>query len=159
MRRSTRWLPIMPPCPALRNAALLLALALLAACRAEPPRVCITPVDGSPRCVTVEIVRTPDARRLGLMYRRQLAADRGMLFVFEGEQPRRFTMRNTLMPLDMLFIDARGRIVGLVERARPQTPGPYGPDVPATYVLEVVGGYCRRHGVRVGDRVSLPGGV
>ena len=150
----------MLPFPAARRrsrALLPVLFIVLAACRAEAPRVCITPAGTTPVCVRVEVVRTPAARQLGLMYRPRLAHDRGMLFVFDDERPRHFTMRNTLIPLDMLFIDTRSRIVGLVEHARPQTPGPYGPDASARYVLEVVGGFCRQHQVRIGDRVDLPG--
>ena len=79
-----------------------------------------------------------------------------MIFVFDGEEERSFWMKNTLIPLDMIFIDGLGRVVGLVERAEPLTETPRR-GAPSTYVLEVAGGWAGEHGVRVGDRVALQG--
>jgi uncharacterized membrane protein (UPF0127 family) len=87
------------------------------------------------------------------MNRRQLAPEAGMLFLFSENEPRAFWMKNTLIPLDMLFIDDGGRVVGLVERAEPLTTSPRDPGVASRYVLEVNGGWSARHGVRPGDRV------
>jgi uncharacterized membrane protein (UPF0127 family) len=78
-----------------------------------------------------------------------------MLFLFSENEPRAFWMKNTLLSLDMLFIDDGGRVVGLIERAEPLTTSPRDPGVPSRYVLEVIGGWAKRHGVRPGDRVRF----
>jgi hypothetical protein len=137
-------------------ALLLLQQALLAgACSKTSPAVCIEKRDGSTVCVSVETARTQSQRQLGLMYRRELAPGRGMLFVFEAETPQAFTMRNTYIPLDMIFIGGDRRIKGIVENAPPLTAGPFKVDAPSRYVLEVTGGFCRDNGIAAGDRVTF----
>ena len=103
----------------------------------------------------MEVADTPEARTRGLMYRKELAANAGMLFVFPREEMLEFWMKNTPLPLDMIFIGADGKVVGIVERAQPFSTTPRGPGVPAQYVLEVNGGFAAEHGVRVGDRVEF----
>lgn len=103
----------------------------------------------------VEIARTPDARARGLMFRTELAPDRGMLFLFENEEPLSFYMRNTLIPLDMIFIGADRRIVGIVHRAEPRTLTSRSVGKPSQYVLEINGGLAQKHGIRAGQRVDL----
>jgi uncharacterized protein len=103
----------------------------------------------------VELARTPEARERGLMFREKLDADAGMLFIFDESEPHAFWMKNTLIPLDMIFIDDTGRIVGVVERAEPRTLTGRSASDPNRYVLEVNGGWCAEHGVRVGDTVKL----
>jgi uncharacterized membrane protein (UPF0127 family) len=148
-----------------RLAALLAAL-LLSACASRPapepapapaPRVVVETASGRRLPVQVELARTDEERARGLMNRRQLAEDAGMLFLFSESEPRAFWMKNTLIPLDMLFIDEGGRVVGLLERAEPLTTSPRDPGVPSRYVLEVNGGWAERHGVRPGDRVRFEG--
>jgi len=80
-----------------------------------------------------------------------------MLFIFPAAEPLKFWMKHTEIPLDMIFADANGRIVGIVADATPYSEQPVGPDTPALYVLEVNGGFCARHGVRKGDRMSFAG--
>jgi len=150
-----------------RLAAPLAAL-LLAACAARPPaepapalppaaapRVVVETAGGASLPVAVELARTDEERTRGLMNRRELAPEAGMLFIFSELEPRAFWMKNTLLPLDMLFIDDGGRLVGLIERAEPLTTSPRDPGVPSRYVLEVNGGWASRHGVRPGDRVRF----
>ena len=115
--------------------------------------------DGSSVCVTIETARTTAQRQLGLMYRRELGPNSGMLFFFDHEQKQSFTMKNTYIPLDMIFISGGRRIAGIVENTKPLTPGPYGIAAPSQYVLEVNAGFCRSRGIAPGDRVvwdSLP---
>jgi uncharacterized membrane protein (UPF0127 family) len=107
--------------------------------------------------VTVELARSDEERTRGMMNRRDLGPEAGMLFLFSESEPRAFWMKNTLIPLDMLFIDDGGRVVGLIERAEPLTTSPRDPGVPSRYVLEVNGGWAARHGVRPGDRVQFEG--
>ncbi len=154
-----------PRLAGLASAVLLTPALLLAACTTRPattpavatpgPRVVVVTAAGERLPVTVELARHVEERTFGLMYRRELAPEAGMLFLFEENAPRAFWMKNTLIPLDMLFIDDAGRVVGLVERAEPLTTSPRDPGVPSRYVLEVNGGWAARHGVRPGDRIEF----
>ena len=123
------------------------------ACGKRPPAACIEKKDGSVVCVSVETARTQSQRQLGLMYRRQLGRDSGMLFIFDREQKQAFTMKNTYIPLDMIFIGRDRRIVGWIENATPRTEGPYEVAGASQYVLEVNGLFCRQQGLAVGDKV------
>jgi len=105
--------------------------------------------------VLVEVARLPEELERGLMFRQRLGADRGMLFVFPESGRHGFWMKNTLIPLDMIFIDERLEVVGIVENAEPMTESMRGPDVASRYVLEVNAGWSGAHGVRRGDRVRL----
>ena len=107
--------------------------------------------------VRVELARTPGQRRFGLMYREHLDQNAGMLFIFPAADKLKFWMEHTEIPLDMIFADASGRIVGIVANAKPFSEQPVGPDAAAIYVLEVNGGFCASHKVRVGDRMSFVG--
>jgi uncharacterized membrane protein (UPF0127 family) len=104
----------------------------------------------------VEVARTEAERARGLMFRTALADDAGMLFVFDetGEHP--FWMKNTLIPLDLIFIDDSGRVTGVVARA---TPGSLEPRSAGSgrYVLEVNGGWAEAKGVAAGDQVRFEG--
>jgi len=89
------------------------------------------------------------------MYRRDLGASAGMLFVFPNESDQQFWMKNTPLPLDMVFIGKQRRIVGIVPEARPFATSSLGVGVPSQYVLEVNGGFCARHGINTGDTVEF----
>ena len=91
------------------------------------------------------------------MFRRELPDGTGMLFLFEREEPRTFWMRNTLIPLDMIFLDGKLRVVGVEEQTIPHDETPRGPATPAQYVLEVPGGYARRHGIAAGAKATFLG--
>jgi len=139
-------------------AALLLAgivLQLAYGCDSKGPRVQLRTKSGQSISLSVEVVRTPAQRSMGLMYRTSLPSNKGMLFIFEGDQVQAFTMKNTFIPLDMIFIDRSNRIVGLVENARPLTAGPYKVDAASRYVLELNASFCRRHNLSVGDTVGF----
>jgi hypothetical protein len=82
-----------------------------------------------------------------------------MLFIFPSEEEHRFWMRNTLVPLDMLFLDQTGRVVGIVAQAEPQTLESRTVGHPSLYVLEVTGGWTEKVGVVSGARVELKGGL
>jgi uncharacterized membrane protein (UPF0127 family) len=111
--------------------------------------------DGSTVRVALEVMNTPAARERGMMYRPALAEDHGMLFVFPEEVEHPFWMKNTLVPLDMLFIAGDGRIVGIHADAVPLSTASLSVGQPSTYVLEVNGGWAARHGVRAGDRIEF----
>lgn len=104
----------------------------------------------------VEIVSTPDDMARGLMFRKSLAPDAGMLFDYGHPQPASFWMKNTLIPLDMIFIGADGRIVNIHERAVPHSLDPIPSDGPVRAVLEVNGGTASRLRIKPGDRVVNP---
>lgn len=135
------------------EAALLLAFFLLTGC-SQHPAVVIHAAHG-PVAVNVEIADTPDARARGLMYRRDLAADAGMLFIFPTPSVQRFWMKNTPLPLDMLFITEDRHVAGVVADTHPFTTTPVGVDAPSQYVLEVHAGFCAQHGIAAGDAVEF----
>ena len=108
------------------------------------------------RTFNVELALTRAEQRQGLMHRRQLAEDAGMLFIFPETQRLGFWMRNTLISLDMLFIDDRGRIFHIHENAEPLSEVPIVAPRPGRAVLEIGGGLSRRLGIDVGDRVLHP---
>jgi len=103
----------------------------------------------------VEIADSPAAIDRGLMYRTAMAQDSGMLFVFESDANRYFWMKDTLIPLDLIYLSGDGRVVGVRENAVPQSTRTIWPPGPCRYVLEVNGGQCRRQGIGVGDPVTM----
>lgn len=105
---------------------------------------------------TVEVAQTPVHRERGLMFRTELAADAGMLFLHEGEREVSMWMKNTLIPLDMLFVAADGMIVRIAEETEPLSLRPISAGVRVKGVLEVPGGTSRRLGIVPGDRVVHP---
>lgn len=90
------------------------------------------------------------------MYRRELPELRGMLFLFPREAPLSFWMKNTPLPLDIIFINAAHTIVGIAQNTTPFSRKPLPSGSPAQFVLEVNSGFCQQHGVAIGDRVELP---
>jgi len=130
-------------------------LVLLAACGASGgPLARIHSAAGTVDVVLV-VADTPDARTRGLMSRKHLPRGRGMLFVFDEEEDHEFWMKNTLIPLDMIFIAADGRIVGVAAEATPLSTAAVGVGHPSRFVLEVPGGWAARRGIKAGDRVEL----
>ncbi len=101
----------------------------------------------------VELAVTPAQQMQGLMFRDAMPADAGMLFIYDRVQPASFWMKNTLIPLDMLFIGADGRIVNIHERAVPQSLDSVNSDGPVKAILELNGGMSARLGIHPGDRV------
>jgi uncharacterized protein len=104
----------------------------------------------------IEEARTPDQMAQGLMFRRSLPADAGMLFLYDHPQVASFWMKNTLIPLDMVFIAADGTVAGIHERAVPLSLDPVISDRAVIAVLELNGGTAARLGIKAGDRVDHP---
>jgi uncharacterized membrane protein (UPF0127 family) len=107
---------------------------------------------------TVEIAADDASRTRGLMDRTEMAPDHGMLFVFEDDAPRAFWMKNTKIPLDMLFFDADRRLVSVQHDVPPCTADPcpgYSSGAPARYVLELNAGQARTRGVAPGDALQI----
>jgi uncharacterized protein len=120
---------------------------------AAAPQVVLTSPGRDPITVTVEVASSAAERQQGLMYRKQLGPDAGMLFLFEQPQQLTFWMHNTLIPLDMIFITADWNVLGVVENATPLTDAPRSVPGLSQYVLEVNAGFARRHGVSAGTSV------
>jgi len=140
--------------PILLIGLLIVMIANVTACQAEP-RVTITNQEGRTVSFAVEIADTPSKREMGLQYRRDLAADRGMLFVFPAQSQQSFWMKNTPLPLDMIFINRVRKIAGIVEQTVPFSLEPRSVDAPSQFVLEINGGLSKRHGIKAGDSVSF----
>ena len=101
----------------------------------------------------VELATTPDQLSVGLMYRRSLAVDTGMLFDYSRPQKVAMWMKNTLIPLDMVFIDASGTVAHISERAVPKSLQTISSKVPVRAVLELNGGTVARLKIKIGDRI------
>ncbi len=124
---------------------------------AQTPTVEIINSFGERVEVEVEIADDDAERQRGLMERTALAENAGMLFVYDREEQRSFTMRNTLIPLSIAFFDAAGRIVDIQDmQPLDDVPPPYISAAPAQYALEVNQGFFEARGIGVGDEAELP---
>lgn len=138
-------------------APLVAALALVAAPPTFERGTAVVRADRGPVLVRVEIAETPAQRQRGLMFRRSLAPNAGMVFLFPTEVRGPFWMKNTLVPLSIAFYGRDGRIRRILDMT-PCRRDPcrlYGPGVAYRGALEVNRGAFRRWGVRVGDRVTV----
>jgi len=130
----------------------------VAAAHAAPITLALPVKDGT-RPVVVELALTPPEQQRGLMERTHLDPDAGMLFVFPADQPLHFWMKNTLLPLDILFLDADGTVQNIAE-AQPlvEIPG-YSSLRSGRMVLELNQGWCRQHGLKPGMKIPIPAEV
>ncbi len=101
----------------------------------------------------VELADEPEERRIGLMHRKEMAVNHGMLFLFERIGPKSFWMKNTHIPLDMLFLSKSGVILQIESNAQPGSLRDVRSNKPVLAVLEINGGLARKLGIRVGDSV------
>lgn len=109
-------------------------------------------------CLTVEVMRTDAERARGLQHRTSLPADHGMLFVFPSEKILSFWMKDTYIPLDMIWINDSGKIVDIKENVPPCKADPcpvYASSVKARYVFEANAHFAQEHGIKVGDEVVI----
>jgi len=118
-------------------------------------KVAFPDAPGNPR-VEVELAKGEHDVQRGLMYRTSMPEDRGMLFKLGERTDHTFWMHNTCIPLDMLFVDDDGLIVGIVESARPLDDSTRSVGCPSSWVLEVNAGWSRRHGVKPGQKLGIP---
>jgi uncharacterized membrane protein (UPF0127 family) len=109
------------------------------------------------RTVTVEVVRSPGLVQKGLMYRKFMAPDAGMLFLMDEVDDHHFWMKNTLIPLDIMFISTDLEVAGVLENMQPHDTNSKGVGKPSRYVLEVNGGYAKAHGISAGTKVKFEG--
>jgi uncharacterized membrane protein (UPF0127 family) len=107
--------------------------------------------------LAVEVANDEPARERGLMFRKSMPTDHGMLFIFPDELPRSFWMKNTYLPLDIIFINSTHQVVGVVHHAEPLTMTPRSIPTPAQYVLEVNAGFAKRFGVDPDTAVTFVG--
>ncbi len=127
----------------------------------QAPRVTLSSNTGKTATFSVEVVVSRQDRNLGLMYRKSLDAASGMLFIFPNEDVQSFWMKNTYIPLDMIFIDENLSVVGVVHNAVPETTTSRKVASPSKYVLEINGGIAQKLGVDASwkiriDNYSLP---
>lgn len=120
----------------------------------EPQPLVIETQGGEAR-FSIEVADDPRERARGLMFRREMDDDRGMLFIFSESSPRAFWMQNTPMPLDLLFIGEDGR-VRAIEAGEPFSTDSIAPRVNARFVLELKAGTAQKSGIEIGDRLRHP---
>jgi|SRR6516162_8821441 uncharacterized membrane protein (UPF0127 family) len=139
-------------------------VALAAACASRggspPPEAAVPEVvlrpQGRPEVrVKVELARTMEETQRGLMYREKMEPDHGMLFLFGEERQQGFWMKNTYIPLDIMFIKANKTVLGTAENCEPLTTTTRSVPGNSQYVLEVVGGFAAAHGITPGTQVEF----
>lgn len=139
----------------------LLLLAVVG-CASAAPRPSSPAVALHGHRFTTEFATDDASREHGLMMRTELPADHSMLFVFPDTQPRWFWMKDTLVPLDILYFDAARKLVSMQLDVPPCKADPcpsYPSDAPARYVLELPAGTARRIGVQTGDELTVEGDI
>lgn len=122
-----------------------------------PTGVAVVQTPAGERRFVVELAVKDHERQRGLMYRSALGEDEGMVFFFEAMAPLSFWMKNTWIPLDMLFIDDDLTVVGIVESAEPMTTTPRSPGKEARFVLEIQGGLSQQLGLKPLQKVRFEG--
>lgn len=144
--------------PVLRRAAAVMAIAMVAlplsACSDEGKLVLHTATGDY--TFNVEVVDTPEGRAKGLMFVQELADDAGMLFDFKEEREVSFWMRNTFIPLDMIFVGSDGVVKTIHVNARPHDVTSIPSEVPVQFVLEIPGGRSAEIGLEPGDTMDHP---
>jgi uncharacterized membrane protein (UPF0127 family) len=135
---------------------LLICLAgLLVGCEHSPTGLATVKMQIGKRTFTLEVADTPGTQEHGLMERDSMPSDHGMIFVFPQEQDRYFWMKNTRFPLDILFVDAAGKIVSIHHmRAYDLSTTPS--DFPAKYAIELNSGAAANAAVQAGDKLDIP---
>lgn len=105
--------------------------------------------------INIEVADSEEERNLGLMYRKKMDDNNGMLFVFDNDAPRNFWMKNTYLSLDFIFINSQNEIVNIKKNIAPMSEAGVPSDVPAKYVLELNAGYADGYQLQIGDIVSI----
>ncbi|MBL8741786.1 MAG: DUF192 domain-containing protein, partial [Myxococcales bacterium] len=108
------------------------------------------------KTVSVEIAKEDAHRQRGLMFRKSMPEDEGMLFIFEESKPLSFWMHNTCIPLDMIFVGPDGTIVGIEENTPTLSDDTFSSGCDARFVIEMNAGWARKNGIQAGQRVKLP---
>lgn len=140
----------------------LLLVGTFSACTSAKslPTVSITltsPSGQTSESFSMEVAATPQARSTGLMFRRTLGGREGMLFLFPEQQQLSFWMKNTFIPLDMIFVSKEWKVVGILENVPPLTETPRRVEAESQYVLEFAAGTAKRVGIVEGSLVRVNG--
>ena len=104
--------------------------------------------------IDIEVAQTPDEEQQGLMFRRSMADSLGMLFVFDVEEQQSFWMKNTYIPLDIIYVGAKKEIVSIAQNCKTLSEESIPSEGPAKYVVEVNGGYSAKQGLKKGDKID-----
>lgn len=120
----------------------------------DPQKLTIVDQTKSVAEFDIEIARTDAERSAGLMHRTDLPEDRGMLFIFDGEEQRFFWMQNTPTPLDIIYADARGTIVHIARQTTPFSTDPIPSRKPAQYAFEIHAGFSQKLGIDIGQTLK-----
>jgi uncharacterized protein len=116
--------------------------------------------DGRPLAkIAIELAQTDEKRSQGLMYRQSMGEKEGMLFIFDKLEPQSFWMRNTMISLDIIYVDDKKQIVSIAKMAQPKSEEPIPSGAAAIYVVEVNGGFCDRYQLKVGDKIEWQSAV
>lgn len=145
----------------MKRIAIFLGIFLfLCGCSRDANRVQVSFVDSTGKKVasfSSEVVADEKSRMLGLMYRKDMGDDQGMLFVFPAENERSFWMKNTYIELDMIYMNASKKVISIIERAAPLSETPRLSVGKAQYVLEIKGGLSRGLGIKEGQQMEVAG--
>lgn len=141
-----------------RLAPLFILLALLASCRngnTPAADAGLVQMQVGKETFKLEVARTEAEVQMGLMFRESMPQDHGMIFVFSSPQARSFWMKNTKIPLDIVFLNAEGRIVS-IHPLEPLNEQSVWSDAPAQYAIELNRGSAARAGIKAGDKLEIP---
>lgn len=105
--------------------------------------------------IDIELAENDDERMQGLMYRKTMDDTRGMLFIFQREESQSFWMKNTIMPLDIIYVNSKKEIVKIYKHTTPFSEKSLPSEKPVTYVVEVAAGYTDRYGISEGDKIEF----
>jgi len=112
-----------------------------------------TPTGDSIAQIEIEIADDSLQRETGLMFRDKMGQNQGMLFIFDSEEPQSFWMHNTVLPLDIMYVNSKMEIVSIAKNAKPYDDKSLPSVKPAQYVVEVNAGYCDKVGIKEGDKI------
>lgn len=121
----------------------------------EKTMIKIIKSDGNEIELNVKIADTPNKRQNGLMFIKEMPENDGMLFIFDTEEMRRMWMKNTLIPLDMLFVGSNKEILNIKENALPESLDIIYSIAPSKYVIELNGGFAKKYGIEIGDKIEF----
>ncbi len=103
--------------------------------------------------IDIEIADTPEKRETGLMFRDKMEQNQGMLFLFSTEEPQAFWMHNTVLPLDIIYVNSKMEVVHIAKNAKPYDDTSLPSVKPAQYVVEVNAGFSDKYGIKNGDKI------
>ncbi len=107
------------------------------------------------KAIDIEVKKDPLERNTGMMWRQSMEESQGMLFIMDRPEPQSFWMRNTYIPLDIIFVDEGFKILNIRANAKPQSLEGQTSIGDALYVVEVIGGFCAKYGIEAGDEIRF----